>query len=59
MPPEATRNSQEPEDENGTIWWSKEPSIITTASGGAESTGEARVYVNALGRFVTLLLLED
>ena len=45
--------------EKDTIRRSKEPTIITTTSGEAESTEEATVYVNDLDVFVTMMLLED
>ena len=40
-----------------TINTSKEPTVITTASGKAESTEEATVYVNYVTVFVTMMLL--
>ena len=45
--------------EKDTIRRSKEPTVITTASGQAESTEEATVYFCGLGVFVTMMLLED
>ena len=42
-----------------TIWRSTEPTVITTASGMAESTEEATVYVNHLDACVTMVLRED
>ena len=38
---------------------SKEPTVIKTASGMAESTEEATGYVDDLDVFVTMMLLED
>ena len=45
--------------EKDTIRRSKEPAVITTAVGKAESTEEATVYANDLDVFVTMMLLED
>ena len=44
--------------EEGTTRKSKEPTVITTATGKAEATEEAKVHVNDL-YVVTLMLLED
>ena len=44
--------------EKETIIRSKEPTVITTANGKAESTQEATVYVNDLDAFITMMLLE-
>ena len=45
--------------EKETIRRSKEPTVITTARGAAESTEEATVYVNNLDVFVTMMHLKD
>ena len=43
--------------EKDTIRRSKEPTVITTANGKADSTEEATVYVNDLDVFVTIVLM--
>ena len=43
--------------EKETIQKSKEPTVIATANGKAESTEEATVHVNDLGRFTAVLSL--
>ena len=45
--------------EKDTLRRSKESTVITTASGKAESTQEATVYVDDLHVFVTMMLLAD
>ena len=45
--------------ENGTIRRSHGSAVITTASGKAELTQEATLYVNDLDVFVAMMLLED
>ena len=45
--------------EKDTIRRSKEPTVITTASGKAESTEETTVHVNDLDVIATMMLLED
>ena len=45
--------------EKGTIRKSKEPTVLMTVSGNAESTEQATVYPVDLGVFVMMLLLED
>ena len=45
--------------EQDTVRRSKEPTVITTANGKAESTEQATVYVNNLDVFATMILLKD
>ena len=45
--------------EKDAIRRSREPTVITTTSGKAESTQEATVYVNDLDVFAAIMLLED
>ena len=44
--------------EKDTIRRSKEPTVITTAGGKAESTAETTVYVNEMDVWVTTMILE-
>ena len=52
-------NNEPTSDETDTIRRSEEPTVIMTASGNAESTEEAIVYVNDLDVFVTMMLLDS